>query len=36
MHSIRLASPRLEVILVDSEFLGEWLDVRGVFVAKNL
>lgn len=36
MHSIRLVSPRLEVILVNSKLLREGLDVRRVFIAEDL
>ena len=36
VHSIRVLSPRLEMLLVDSELLREGLDMRGVFVEEDL
>lgn len=36
MHGVGVLSPWLEVILVDSELLRERLDMRGVFVEKDL
>lgn len=36
MHSIRMVSPRREMVLVDSEFLRKRLDVCWVFVEEDL
>jgi hypothetical protein len=36
VHGVRVLRPRLEVILVGCEFLGEGLDVCWVFVEKDL
>lgn len=36
MHGIRVVCPWLEMVFVDGELLREGLDMRRVFVEKNL